>query len=64
MSDDKNVEGYIHWVIEIVNAFRDVSGMLEESEVIRKTMVELPKSCKPKKYAIDESHDMNKYILD
>ncbi|XP_057847721.1 uncharacterized protein LOC131057584 [Cryptomeria japonica] len=56
-------EGYIHLVNEILNALRGVGGTLEESEVVKKIMAKLPKSYKPKKYAIEESHDMNKHTV-
>lgn len=43
---------------------KGIGGKLEESEFKRKMMLTLPKSYKPKKYAIEESHDMDKYTLD
>lgn len=64
LSDDENIESYLHRVNEIVRAIRGIGGKLEESEVVRKVMLTLPKCYKPKKYAIEESHDMEKYILD
>ncbi|XP_059067707.1 uncharacterized protein LOC131858475 [Cryptomeria japonica] len=64
MCEDKNTEGYIHQVNEIVNSLRGVGGMVEESKFVRKIMETFPKSYKPKKYVIEESHDMNKYIMD
>lgn len=64
MFDDKNIEDYIRWVNEIVNALRGVGGTLEESELVRKIMATLPKISKPKKYVTEESHDMNSYTMD
>lgn len=64
MYDDENIESYIHWVNEIVSAIKGMDGKIEESEVVRKVMLTLPKCYKPKKYAIEESHDIDKYTLD
>lgn len=64
MFDDENIEQYIHQVNESVNTLRGVGRMVEESEVVRKIMETLPKSYKPKKYSIEESHEMKMYNVD
>lgn len=64
MFEDENVEAYLHWVNEIVNAIVGIGGKIEGIEVVRKVMRTLPNCYKPKKYGIEESHDMDKYTLD
>lgn len=46
------LENYIHRVIDLVDAIRVASGYLKEGDVIRKIMLALPRSYKPKKCAI------------
>lgn len=60
MSNDEKIEIYPHWVNEIVSVIRGIGGKLEYNEVVRKVMLTLPKCYKPKKYAIEESYDMDK----
>lgn len=55
MSDDENIEIYLHQVNDMVSAIMGIGGKLEGSD---DTTTEL------KKYAIEESCDMEKYTLD
>lgn len=64
MSDDENIKSYLHQINEIVNVFRGIGGKLEESEVVRKVMLTLPRCYKAKNYVIEENHDMDKHTLD
>lgn len=64
MSEDGNIEGYLHQVNDIVNTIRGIGEKIEESEFVRKMTRTLPNCYEPKKYAIEESHDMDKYTLD
>lgn len=64
MNHDEGFENYIQRVNDIIETIRDVGGNLEEGYVIRKIMLSLPKPYKPKKCAIKECHDLDKYTID
>lgn len=64
MVEDEGVEIYIHKVNDIANFIGDFSGYFEEADVIRKFLLTLPRSYKPKNYAIEEVHDIDKYSID
>lgn len=53
MFDDELIEGYINRINEVLNSIKGTSGKIEESNVVTKVLLTLPKPYMHKRFSIN-----------